>query len=210
MPDVVADNPDSGPSSALGVPIFRAVWLASMSSNFGGLVQAVGASWLMTTLTDSPQYVALVQASTAAPIMLFALLAGAIADNLDRRRVMIFAQAFMLIVSTVLAVCAWYAILTPWLLIGFTFLIGCGTALNNPAWQASVGDMVPRDLLPGAVALNSMGFNIARSVGPAVGGAIVAAGGGIRHQCTQLYRTAGCAAALAPGHRATDIAARAN
>ena len=177
MPDVLEDTPDSGPSSALGVPIFRAVWFASMSSNFGGLVQAVGASWLMTTLTDSPQYVALVQASTAAPIMLFALLAGAIADNLDRRRVMICAQAFMLIVSALLAICAWYGVLTPWLLIGFTFLIGCGTALNNPAWQASVGDMVPRDLLPGAVALNSMGFNIARSVGPAIGGAIVAAGG---------------------------------
>ncbi|MEO9876188.1 MAG: MFS transporter [Anderseniella sp.] len=177
MPDALADKPDSGPSSALGVPVFRAVWFASMSSNFGGLVQAVGASWLMTTLTDSPQYVALVQASTAMPIMLFALLAGAIADSLDRRRVMICAQAFMLVVSALLAICAWYGVLTPWLLIGFTFLIGCGTALNNPAWQASVGDMVPRDLLPGAVALNSMGFNIARSVGPAVGGAIVAAGG---------------------------------
>ncbi|MEM7635298.1 MAG: MFS transporter, partial [Pseudomonadota bacterium] len=146
-------------------------------SNFGGLVQAVGASWLMTTLTDSPQFVALVQASTAAPIMLFALLAGAIADNLDRRRVMICAQAFMLLASAALAICAWYSLLTPWLLISFTFLIGCGTALNNPAWQASVGDMVPRNLLPGAVALNSMGFNIARSVGPALGGIIVAAGG---------------------------------
>ncbi|MGI9514866.1 MAG: MFS transporter [Anderseniella sp.] len=177
MPDELTDSPDSGPSSAFGVPIFRAIWFASMSSNLGGLVQAVGASWLMTTLTDSPQYVALVQASTALPIMLFALLAGAIADNLDRRIVMICAQGFMLIVSTALAICAWYGVLTPWLLIAFTFAIGCGTALNNPAWQASVGDMVPRGLLPGAVALNSMGFNIARSVGPAVGGAIVAAAG---------------------------------
>ena len=177
MPELIENNRDPMPSSALGVPIFRAVWLASMSSNFGGLVQAVGASWLMTTLTDSPQYVALVQASTAMPIMLFSLLAGAIADNMDRRRVMICAQFFMLIVSAVLAVCAWYGVLTPWVLIGFTFLIGCGTSLNNPAWQASVGDMVPRHLLPGAVALNSMGFNIARSVGPAIGGAIVAAGG---------------------------------
>lgn len=140
-------------------------------------MQAVGASWLMITLTDSPQFVALVQASTALPIMLFSLLAGAIADNLDRRRVMICAQCFMLFVSGVLTICAWYEVLTPWLLIGFTFLIGCGTALNNPAWQASVGDMVPRNLLPGAVALNSMGFNIARSVGPAIGGAVVAAAG---------------------------------
>ena len=163
--------------SALGVPIFRAVWLASMSSNFGALVQAVGASWLMTQLSTSEQQVALVQASTALPIMLFSLLAGAVADNLDRRVVMLCAQGFMLVVSVALAACAWGGVLTPWLLLGFTFAIGCGTAFNNPAWQASVGDMVPREALPGAVALNSMGFNIARSVGPAIGGAIVAVGG---------------------------------
>lgn len=177
MPDALEEYPGPIPASAFGVPVFRAVWIASMSSNFGALVQAVGASWLMTTLTDSPQQIALVQASTALPVMLFALLAGAIADNMDRRRVMIFAQVFMLLVSAILAICAWYQLLTPWLLIGFTFLIGCGTALNNPAWQASVGDMVPRSLLPSAVGLNSMGFNIARSVGPAIGGVIVAAGG---------------------------------
>lgn len=163
--------------SAFSIPIFRAIWLASMSSNFGGLVQAVGASWLMTTLTESPQFVALVQASTALPIMFFSLFAGAIADNLDRRLVMITAQFFMLVISALLAAFAWFELLNPWLLISFTFLIGCGTALNNPAWQASVGDMVPRNLLPDAVALNSMGFNIARSVGPALGGLIVAAGG---------------------------------
>ncbi|WP_425458830.1 MFS transporter [Ahrensia kielensis] len=163
--------------SAFSIPIFRTIWLASMSSNFGGLIQAVGASWLMTTLTNSPQFVALVQASTALPIMVFSLLAGAIADNLDRRLVMITAQIFMLLISVLLATFAWLDLLTPWLLIGFTFLIGCGTALNNPAWQASVGDMVPRNLLPDAVALNSMGFNIARSLGPALGGLIVAAGG---------------------------------
>ena len=163
--------------SPLGVPIFRAVWLASMSSNFGALVQAVGASWLMTQISTSEQQVALVQASTALPIMLFSLLAGAMADNLDRRVVMLCAQGFMLAVSALLAICAWAGVLSPWLLLGFTFAIGCGTAFNNPAWQASVGDMVPRAALPGAVALNSMGFNIARSVGPALGGAIVAAGG---------------------------------
>src|SRR5690606_37988143 len=121
--------------------------------------------------------VALVQSSTTLPIMLLSLLAGAVADGGDRRVVMLTAQCFMLLVSLALAVCAWMGLLTPWLLLSFTFLIGCGTALNGPAWQASVGDMVPRPLLPGAVALNSMGFNIARSVGPAIGGAIVAAFG---------------------------------
>lgn len=168
--------PAPGPAP-LSIPIFRAVWIASLASNFGGLIQSVGASWMMTSLANSPQLVALVQASTTLPIMLLSLWAGAVADNLDRRRVMLAAQMFMLAVSATLAATAWAGLLTPWLLLGFTFLIGCGTALNGPAWQASVGDMVPRASLSGAVALNSMGFNIARSVGPAIGGAIVAAAG---------------------------------
>jgi MFS family permease len=109
--------------------------------------------------------------------MLLSLLAGALADTFDRRRLMLVAQVFMLIVSVMLSVAAWLGILTPWLLLTFTFLIGAGAALNGPAWQASVGDMVPRDDLPSAVALNSLGFNVARSTGPAVGGVIVAAFG---------------------------------
>jgi MFS family permease len=158
-------------------PIFRKVWFASASSNFGGMIQSVGASWLMLSIAQSADMVALVQASIALPVMLFSLAAGAMADNLDRRRMMLGAQVFMLLVSVALAVCAWSGVITPWLLLLFTFLIGCGAAFNAPAWQASVGDMVPRTELPGAVAFNSMGFNIARSVGPAVGGAIVAAAG---------------------------------
>jgi MFS family permease len=168
---------ETDPPSPLSVPVFRAVWIASMASNFGGLIQSVGASWLMTSLTPSSQMVALVQASTALPILLLSLWSGAVADNLDRRRVMLAAQGFMLAVSVVLAVVTFAGWISPWLLLVFTFLIGCGAAMNGPAWQASVGDMVPRSALPGAVALNSMGFNIARSVGPAIGGAIVAAAG---------------------------------
>ncbi|WP_199556012.1 MFS transporter [Sandaracinobacteroides hominis] len=159
----------------LSIPVFRAVWLASMASNFGGVIQSVGAAWMMTSLTSSPETVALVQASTAMPIMLFSLLAGAVADNRDRRRVMMASQAAMLAVSAGLAAAALAGILTPALLLTFTFLLGCGLAFNGPAWQASVGEMVPRGSLPGAVALNAMGFNIARSLGPALGGAIVAA-----------------------------------
>jgi MFS family permease len=148
-----------------------------MASNFGGLIQSVGASWMMTSLDASPEMIALVQTSTSLPIMLLSLWSGAIADNLDRRKVMLVAQVFMLLVSLALAITAWLGLITPWLLLSLTFLIGCGTALNSPAWQASVGDMVPRSALPNAVALNSMGFNIARSVGPALGGAIVAVAG---------------------------------
>jgi MFS family permease len=158
-------------------PIFRDVWIASLASNFGGLIQSVGASWMMTSIAGSADMVALVQASTTLPIMLLSLPAGAIADNLDQRVVMLWSQAFMLAVSTALACFAWIGWITPGLLLGFTFLIGIGTAFNGPAWQASVGEMVPRSELPGAVALNSMGFNIARSTGPAIGGIIVAAAG---------------------------------
>jgi MFS family permease len=157
--------------------IFRAVWIASLASNFGGLIQSVGASWMMTSIAASADLVALVQASTTLPIMLFSLAAGAVSDNYDRRKVMLIAQFFMLAVSVGLTACAYLGLVTPVLLLGFTFLIGCGTALNGPAWQSSVGDMVPRSDLSAAIALNSMGFNMARSVGPAIGGMIVAAAG---------------------------------
>ncbi|RYY25260.1 MAG: MFS transporter [Sphingomonadales bacterium] len=165
------------PDSPFRIPLFRAIWLASLASNFGGLIQSVGASWTMTSMGASPQLIALVQTSVALPIVLLSLWAGAVADNLDRRRVMLGAQCFMLITSATLSFAAWSGWLTPWSLLAFTFLIACGTAINGPAWQASVGDIVPRAALPNAVALNSMGFNIARSTGPAIGGAIIAAAG---------------------------------
>lgn len=175
-PDTAAPAGASG-FGPLRIPVFRAVWLASMASNFGGLIQSVGASWMMVSIAASAEMVALVQASVTLPIMLLALVAGALADNFDRRKLMLGAQVFMLAVSAALSACAWMGWITPWLLLTFTFLIGCGTAFNGPAWQASVGEMVPRAELPGAVALNSAGYNIARSLGPALGGAIVAAAG---------------------------------
>jgi MFS family permease len=158
-------------------PVFRAIWFATTLANLGALIQSVGAAWLMTSIAQSADMVALVQTSVALPVMLLSLAAGALADNRDRRVVMLGTQFFMLTVSIALAVCVWAGLITPWLLLTFTFLIGCGSAFNAPAWQASVGDMVPRAELPGAVALNSLGFNIARSIGPAIGGAIVAAAG---------------------------------
>lgn len=156
---------------------FRALWVATLVSNLGGLIQTVGAGWMMTTISDSRNMVALVQASSTLPLMFFSLPAGALADNVDRRRIMLTAQIFMLLVSAVLALFAYGGLLTPWLLLTFTFLVGCGRALNNPSWQASLGDIVTRDDLPSAVALNSMSFNMMRSIGPAIGGAIVAAAG---------------------------------
>lgn len=157
--------------------IFRNVWIANVISQFGGLIQVVGASWLMLSIADSAHMVTLVQSSTTLPIVIFALIAGALADSFDRRGIMIAAQSFMLVVSAALAACAYLGLITPWLLLTFTFLIGCGAAFNGPSWQASVAEMVPRSDLPTAVALNSMGFNVARSLGPALGGFIVAAAG---------------------------------
>ncbi|WP_374444045.1 MFS transporter [Stella sp.] len=174
-----AASPPEPAATTLGPfqsPVFRAVWFASLASNFGGLIQSVGASWMMTHI-GTVEMVALVQASVTLPLMLLSLPAGALADNVDRRVVMLCAQGFMLLMSLALSITAWLGLITPWVLLSFTFLIGCGAALNGPAWQASVGEMVPRRDLAGAVALNSMGYNLARSVGPAVGGAIVAAAG---------------------------------
>ncbi|MGB3929713.1 MAG: MFS transporter, partial [Sphingobium sp.] len=175
--DSVAAPLAEKPPSPFSIPTFRAIWLASLASNFGGLIQSVGAAWMMTSLSASPLLIALVPAATTLPIMLLSLWAGAVADNLDRRKVMIACQVAMLLVSATLAATAWAGWMTPWLLLGFTFLIGCATAVNGPAWQASVGDMVPRAVLPSAVAMNSMGFNLARSIGPALGGVIVATAG---------------------------------
>ncbi|WP_299907062.1 MFS transporter [uncultured Paracoccus sp.] len=153
---------------------FRTLWAATLVSNFGGLVQQVGAAWMMTQLTDSATLIALVAASNTLPIMLLALMSGALADMFDRKTLLLTAQVLMASFSALLALAAWQGILTPWLLLGFTFLIGAGQALYNPPWQASMGDLVPREDLPAAVTLNSVGFNLMRSVGPAAGGLIVA------------------------------------
>lgn len=154
--------------------IFLALWVASLASNFGGLIQAVGASWLMTSLSPTADIVALVQASNVLPIMALSLIAGAVSDLFDRRKLMLAAQVMALIFSALLTVLTYTGAITPWSLLALTFLVGCGTALYGPAWQSAVGEVVPRGELPAAVALNSIGFNIARSVGPAIGGFIVA------------------------------------
>jgi MFS family permease len=153
------------------------IWSASLISNFGSLIQAVGASWMMTSIAPSADMVALVQASTTLPIMLLSLPSGATADIWDRRLLMLAAQTLMLVVAAVLTATAYFGLITPWILLTLTFLLGCGTALYAPAWQSSVGEQVPRADLPSAVALNSLAFNIARTAGPAIGGVIVAQAG---------------------------------
>lgn len=157
--------------------LFLAVWLANVVSNFGGQIQQVGASWLMTSLTSSPRTVALVATATLLPVLLFSLPFGAVADLFDRRKVLLAAQLMMFAASTALAFAAWFGIITPWLLLGLTFALGAGFALNAPAWQAAVGELVPENELGGAISLNVLGFNLARTLAPAIGGVIVAAAG---------------------------------
>jgi predicted MFS family arabinose efflux permease len=192
-----AMTPPDAPSSPLAVPAFRAMWLATLVANFGYMIQSVGASWMMMALDGSAQMIALVQTAMSLPIMLFSLWAGALADNRDRRGVMLAAQVAMLLVSLALALGAWLGLLAPWSLLAFTFLLGSAAAVNNPAWQASVGDMVPRALTARAVMLNGVSFNIARSFGPAIGGAIVATGGAAAAFAVNAASYVGLIAALA-------------
>jgi predicted MFS family arabinose efflux permease len=161
----------------LRLPLFRSVWIANLVGSTGWLVQGVGAGWLMTTISGTPEMVALVQTATLAPILLFALVAGAFADLWDRRLVLLLAQLWVSAVSAGLAIISGLGLVTPVVLLLFTFLIGTGAALNGPAWQAVVREIVPREQLAAAVTLNAIGFNLARALGPAFGGAVVAAYG---------------------------------
>lgn len=171
------DAPAPSALAPLRHPAFRLLWSATLVSNLGSLIQTVGAAWAMTELSSSAGMVALVQASATLPIMALAMVAGAIADNFDRRRVMLAAQLFMAAVSILLSLAGWAGWLGPWSLLAFTFLIGAGAAMHLPSWQASMRDLVPLGDLPAAIALNSVGFNLMRSVGPALGGLVVAAAG---------------------------------
>ncbi|TIR81636.1 MAG: MFS transporter [Mesorhizobium sp.] len=144
---MIDDEPESERVSALAPfrhGIFRAVWSASLVSNFGGLIQGVGAAWMMTTIATSSYQVALVQASTTLPIMLFALVAGAIADSFNRRKVMLVAQSFMLVVSALLTVFTWFGWMTPWTLLAFTFLIDSGAGLRYVAMSPNIGKVLAR------------------------------------------------------------------
>ena len=160
--------------SPLRQPLFRALWLASVASNIGTWMQNVGAAWLMTSLAPSPTLVALVQAATSLPVFLVALPAGAIADLVDRRRLLLATQGWMLAAATLLGVLTILDVMTPWYLLILTFALGLGAAMNAPAWQAIIPELVGESELRAAVTLNGVGYNVARAVGPALGGIIVA------------------------------------
>src|SRR5262245_11167239 len=160
-------------------PTFRRIWLASVLSNLGILIQGVGAAWAMTQMAASADKVALVQTALMLPIMLIAMPAGAIADMYDRRIVTLVSLSIALVGATALTLLAWFKLISPETLLAFCFIVGFGNALFGPAWQASVSEQVPPDTLPSAVALNGISYNIARSFGPALGGVIVAVAGAV-------------------------------
>lgn len=157
--------------------VFREVWSGNVLSQLGSQLQAVGAAWLMTELTTSHALVAAVQASNVLPMLFLSVMAGAVADNYDRRKVMLLSQWFMLLVSTALAALAWRGSLGAVSLLLFTLAVGCGGTMNNPAWQASVRTMVEPRLMPQAISNNAIAFNLARAVGPALAGLVLATAG---------------------------------
>jgi predicted MFS family arabinose efflux permease len=159
--------------------IFRRIWLASLLSNLGLMIQAVGAAWAMTQMTSSADKVALVQTALMLPVMLISMPAGAIADMHDRRIVALISLSISLSGATALTALSWFGLVTPPILLALCFVVGSGMALFGPAWQSSVSEQVPAETLPSAVALNGISYNIARSFGPAIGGVVVAAAGAV-------------------------------
>jgi MFS family permease len=163
--------------SPLREPLFRSLWIASVICYTGKWMQIVGAGWMMTQLTTDPFMIALVQAAGTLPVFLVILPAGALADMVDRRRFLLVTQAWMVIAAAALGILTLTSCVGPWVLLLFTFLLGLGAVMNDPAWQAITPEVVSPQQHASAVALNSAGFNVARAVGPVLGGVIVAAVG---------------------------------
>ncbi len=167
----------SGTFAPLRVATYRRIWIASLFSNFGQLILGVGAAWEMTRLASSPAMVALVQTALMLPMMLIALPAGALADMFDRRKIAMFGLSLATVFAAALTTLSYLGLTTPWLLLVFCALIGTGGALYGPAWQASIGEHVEPAMMPQAITLGSVSYNLARSFGPALGGIIVLAAG---------------------------------
>ncbi len=161
----------------LRTPIFRRLLAADVASDVGTFMQSVGAAWLMVSLGAGPMYVALVQTAATLPFFLFALPAGAIGDIVDRRKLILFTEAWMVCAAVVLAAVTLTGVITPWLLLVLTFALSAGDAFETPTWRAILPELVTKEDLPAASALNAIEFNIARAVGPALAGILIATAG---------------------------------
>ena len=166
-----------GAWSALRRPLFRALWISDVVSSIGTWMHDSAAAWLMTLLAPSPLMVSLVQAATTLPLFLLALPGGALADILDRRRILLATQVWLFLMAAMLGVLTVTGMIQPWMLLVITLAIGAGSAVDIPAWQAMIPEVVPRDELPASVGLGTVAINVARAVGPAIAGVIIVAGG---------------------------------
>ncbi len=173
----VPQAPQPSALAPLREPLFRSLWIAAVISYTGTWMQNVGAGWLMTQLTMSPFMVGMVLTAATLPVFLVMLPAGAIADMMDRRRLLLFTQWWMVLASGSLGLMTLTDCIAPQTLLLFTFLLGLGSVMNDPAWQAITPEVVSRENHAAAVALNSAGFNVARAIGPALGGLVIAAAG---------------------------------
>jgi MFS family permease len=161
----------------LRIPIFRNLLIADLASDVGTFMQTVGAAWLMTTLTSSTTYIALIQTASALPFFLLALPAGSLGDIFDRRKLILCTEIWMFSVAAVLAAVTYWGRMTPWLLLSLTLGLSLGDAIEAPTWRAIFPELVNRDDLQPALALNGIEFNLARATGPGLAGVIVAAAG---------------------------------
>src|SRR3984957_1767905 len=177
MPVTAPPNLPVSAWAPLREPLFRSLWIAAVISYTGSWMQNVGAGWLMTQLTMSPLMVSLVTAATPLPVFLVILPAGALADLVDRRRFLLITQSWMVAAAAVLGILTLEHHVTPWMLLLFTFILGLGAVMNDPAWQAITPEVVRPENHAPAVALNSVGLNVARAFGPALGGLVIAAAG---------------------------------
>lgn len=159
--------------SPLRYNLFRILFIATIASNIGTWFQEVGAAWLMTSLSPSPLMVTLVQTANTLPVLLFALPAGALADIFDRKQLLLFATIWLGLSALLLGITTLVGATSSVVLLLFIFVFGIGTALTQPAWQAIVPELVPREHLQSAVTLNSAGINVSRAIGPALGGIII-------------------------------------
>jgi predicted MFS family arabinose efflux permease len=157
--------------------MFRALWSASLVSNLGTWMQTVAGAWLMTTLTLESLPVALMQTAATLPSFLVGIPAGSLADRVDRRRLLLLTQTWMLFCVSLLAVLTATGRVTPWVLLGLTFALGLGSAVNAPTWSTLLTDVVSRAQVPTAISTNGMGYNVSRTIGPALGGLAVAIAG---------------------------------
>jgi MFS family permease len=172
-------HPTAKPSlwRPLRTPVFRNLLAANVVSDIGTFMQVVGAAWLMLLLKAGPMYVALIQTASALPYVLLALPAGAVGDIVDRRKLILFTETWMLSVALILTIVTIAGQITPWSLLLLTFALSAGDAFETPTWRAVLPELVSKDDLPSAAALNGIEFNFARAVGPALAGAVIAVWG---------------------------------